>query len=329
MSPYNSSQTNAFMPTTGVRNIMLLCLIFYLVQQVFAGAHWVEMCELHFFKASDFAPWQFITYQFMHGSFGHLFWNMFGLWMFGRHVEQAFGTQRFILFYLVCGIGGGLVQEGLQAYLYYSDGLHLYEMANTPLGLLPMADYLNLWGMVGASGSVYGVLMAVALLWPNERILLLIPPIPLKMKYYVAGIIALEVYNSFAVDSNVAHFAHLGGMFFGWLLIRYWRKQAMQRVHVISPHGAGATPSQGRSTGLLQRLRHWLGIKDEVAPPPPNAYTATAPKVRHSDDYDYNARQRTESEEIDLLLDKIKATGYDSLTKAEKQRLFDFSQRHR
>lgn len=321
------TNANTFLPPTGVRNIMLICLIVYLAQQVFATSHWVELCQLHFFKASDFAPWQFITYQFMHGSFGHLFWNMFGLWMFGRHVEQAFGTQRFVLFYLVCGIGGGIMQEALQAYLYYSEGLHHYEMANTPIGLMPMADMLNTWGMVGASGSVYGVLMAMAVLWPNERILLLIPPIPLRMKYYVAGIIALEVYNSFAVDSNVAHFAHLGGMAFGWFLLHYWRKQhERRRVHVSFPHGGGYAVPQAQSKGLLQRIRHLLGLRDDAPPPPPNAYTAI---TSHTADHTYNRQQRTEAEEIDLLLDKIKAKGYDSLTKEEKQRLFDFSQRQR
>lgn len=327
MTP-NMPSANALLPTPGVRNIMFICLAAFLAQQVFAGAHWVEMCQLHFFKASDFAPWQFISYQFMHGSFGHLFWNMFGLWMFGRHVEQVFGTQRFVVYYLVCGIGAGLVQEGFQLTQYYIDGLHLFQSVATPFGTMPMEVYLNHWGMVGASGSVYGVLMAVALLYPNERILLLIPPIPLKIKYYVTGIIALELWSSFAVDSNVAHFAHLGGMLFGWLLMRYWRSQAQrQRVRVIFPGGSTSHVHSG--SGLLQRIRHWLGITDDVAPPPPNAYEATAPRTSHSADHAFNAQRHTEAEAIDHLLDKIKAHGYDSLTKEEKQRLFEFSQKQR
>lgn len=323
MTP-NITSGNPWLPTAGVRNIMLICLIACLAQQVFAGARWVELSQLHFFKASDFAPWQFVTYQFMHSSFSYLFWNMFGLWMFGRHVEQAFGTQRFVVYYLVCGIGGGLVQEGFQLAQYYYEGLHLFQGVATPLGPVPMDTYLNQWGMVGASASVYGVLMAVALLWPNERILLLIPPIPLKIKYYVAGIIAIEVYSSFAVDSNVAHFAHFGGMLFGWLLMRYWRKQAQHRRFV---HPATAQAQSSR--GLLQRIRHALGLADSVPPPPPNAYDQTAPRTPHAADYDYNRQRQSETEIIDQILDKIKAHGYDSLTKEEKQRLFEFSQKQR
>lgn len=148
-----------------------------------------------------FRFWQPLTYMFLHGGVTHLFFNMFSLWMFGRIIEMNMGEKRFLLFYFVCGLGAALCQI-------------LWQLGT------------NEWiPTVGASGACYGILLAFGMFYPNERIMLLFPPIPMKAKYFVAGYAAIEVFSAFYSNGNIAHFAHLGGMLFGWLLITYWKHQ--------------------------------------------------------------------------------------------------------
>ncbi len=148
-----------------------------------------------------FWPWQLVTYGFMHGGFGHIFFNMFGLWMFGVQLENSWGSRRFALFYFVCVIGAGLIQLAASA------------VAGPP----PIPT-------VGASGGVLGILLGFGMMFPNTYIMLIIPPIPIKAKYFVFGLGALSLLGgTTGFQSDVAHFAHLGGMLFGFLVIQYWR----------------------------------------------------------------------------------------------------------
>lgn len=182
---------------------------------------------LHLFLAEDFKPLQIVTYMFMHGGFTHLFFNMFALFMFGRVLEQVWGAKRFLIFYMATGIGAGLVQELVQ-YIYFQTTLSMYSGVSIAPGMvIPMAEYLNLWNTVGASGAIYGILMAFAMTFPNERMFVIPIPFPIKAKYFVLIFGALELLSGISprMDDNVAHFAHLGGMLFGFLLILYWRKK--------------------------------------------------------------------------------------------------------
>lgn len=147
-----------------------------------------------------FEIWQPVTYMFLHGDFSHLFFNMFALWMFGRGLEYDLGTKRFLIYYFVCGIGAGLVQ-------LFTDG-----------------------ATVGASGAVFGLLLAFGMLHPNATIMLLIPPIPMKAKWFVViyGLLELVFGVTGSFDS-IAHYTHLGGMFWGWLLLLWWRHQDRKR----------------------------------------------------------------------------------------------------
>lgn len=120
------------------------------------GINLNDLLGLHFFMASDFNPAQLITYMFMHGGFQHIFFNMFALWMFGRTLEQVWGPKRFLSYYMVCGIGAGLVQELVQ-YIQYVTELSQYDSVNTGIAVIPMAEYLNLMTTVGASGAIYGI----------------------------------------------------------------------------------------------------------------------------------------------------------------------------
>jgi len=148
-------------------------------------------------------PWQLITYGFLHGNFTHLFFNLFALWMFGVQIENAWGSRAFLAYYLVCVAGAAVVQLIVLA-------------VQQPGGVT-----------IGASGGVFGVLLAYGMMFPNRQIMLLIPPIPIQAKYFVLIYGGLELFFGVAgARSGVAHFAHLGGMLFGFLLISYWRRRA-------------------------------------------------------------------------------------------------------
>ena len=171
-------------------NVGVFCLQFLagaLVEQLFA------LWPIGF----GFLPWQVLTYAFLHGSFSHLFFNMIGLWMFGSELERVWGPKRFLWFYLVSVLAAAITQLVVT----------LFAPAPT----------------VGASGGIFGLLLAYAMLFPNRMIMLLIPPIPMKAKYFVAIFGGLELVMGFSRSSGVAHFAHLGGMLGAWLLIRHWR----------------------------------------------------------------------------------------------------------
>ena len=182
---------------------------------------------LHFFLASDFNIAQLFTYMFMHGGFGHLFFNMFAVWMFGRTLETVWGPRRFLLFYIVCGIGAGLIQELVQ-YIEYATTLAQYQQVQVPWGVIPMSEYLNMMNTVGASGAVYGILLGFGMLFPNTPLFIFPLPMPIKAKYFVIGYAVIELFSGISnnPNDNVAHFAHLGGMIFGFIMIMYWKKKS-------------------------------------------------------------------------------------------------------
>lgn len=148
---------------------------------------------------SPFMPWQLVTYGFLHGNLTHILFNMFGLWMFGRELERMMGQNRFLIYYATCVIGAGLVQ---------------LIVASFQGGVYPT---------IGASGGVFGILLAYGMAFPNRMVMLMFPPIPMKAKYMVILFGLLELYTGVSGRSpGVANFAHLGGMLFGFLLLRYW-----------------------------------------------------------------------------------------------------------
>lgn len=156
-----------------------------------------------FSPGASFMPWQLLTYAFLHGGFNHLFFNMLALFMFGAPLEQTWGHKRFLTYYLVCVAGAGLCQL-LMAW---------FTQSGAPV--------------VGASGGVFGLLLAYGMLFPNQRVMLLFPPIPMKARTFVIVFGAIELLlGATGWQPGVAHFAHLGGMLFGWLMIRYWRGQS-------------------------------------------------------------------------------------------------------
>ena len=159
----------------------------------------------------------------MHGDFAHLFFNMFALWMFGNTLENIWGANRFLLFYFVCGIGAGVIQEVVQ-YIQYATTLAGYQNVNIGGNIIPMGEYLNLLTTVGASGTVYGILLAFGMMFPNSTLYIYFA-IPIKAKWFVLIYGLIELFAGFRGVDNVAHFAHLGGMLFGLILILYWKKK--------------------------------------------------------------------------------------------------------
>lgn len=286
------------------------------------GIDIADLFGLHFVLAPDFHLFQLVTYMFLHGGVMHLFFNMFSLWMFGSIIERTLGAQRFLLFWFVCGIGAGLCQEVWQGADYLIHGMNHYDSVAIGQTIMPMSQFLNLQTTIGASGACYGVLLAFGWLYPNERLMLLFPPIPMKAKYFVAGYAVLEVYMAYRSNDNVAHFAHLGGMLFGWLLLLYWKHRARRSS---SSYGAWGQPyPPRRRQSLADRLKNGFGLFGRRR-------GTTAGNARHTatreTDYDYNMRTKEQENRMDEILAKVSRSGYDSLTKEEKQELFQISRR--
>lgn len=281
-----------------VKCLLLLNLAAFVLQLMFDGATGAvtNRGALWYVEAPTFHVFQLVTYMFLHADFGHIFFNMFALWMFGRIMEQAWGSQRFLIYYIVCGIGAGLSQELGQA-----------------LGMI--SPYAS---TIGASGAVFGVMLAFGMTFPNERLFIIPFPFPIKAKWFVMIYAALELFEGMHSNDNVAHYAHLGGMVVGLFLILYWRHKVQRQR--TSNYGFQQY-DKGNDDGLWTRLKSMFTKKKKQ----PKMHISYG-NDRHSD-YQYNARRREESEEIDRILDKIRKGGYSSLTAAEKERLFNASQR--
>jgi membrane associated rhomboid family serine protease len=202
-----------------VKNIIIINIIMLLAKYIAASVFQVDLVEslgLFFPKSEHFKPVQILTHMFMHADFWHLFFNMYALFIFGQVLENVWGPKRFLIYYLVCGLGAVIVHESVIAFEYH----HLMNNYNPEL-----VQILLNTPTIGASGAIFGVLLAFGVLFPNTQLMLLFPPIPIKAKYFVLGYGAIELYLAFSQPgSNIAHAAHLGGMLFGYLLIRYWRK---------------------------------------------------------------------------------------------------------
>ncbi len=220
------------------KNLIIINTIIWLAMALFPSVanNLMTYCALHYHEASDFNPAQVITYMFLHGGFFHLFFNMFTLFMFGIMLERAMGSQRFLLFYIVCGVGAALIQEAVWSFtlpdmivrelaaLNHTTTYQINQAIAADPSILS-ANY-DFFTTVGASGAIYGVLLAFAMLFPNRPLYFMFIPVPIKAKWMMLiwGGLELLLGMSEARD-GVAHFAHLGGMIFGFILIAYWKKK--------------------------------------------------------------------------------------------------------
>ena len=173
---------------------------------------------LHYLSASDFHWWQPLTYMFMHGGFSHLFFNMFAVLMFGPVLEQEWGAKRYLIYYIICGLGAAFIQETVWA-------IKIQSLLATYSAESVMLNYANMVVTVGASGAVFGILLAFGWLFPNVPMFLFFIPIPIKARWMVIGYAVVELFAGFSSlpGDNIAHFAHLGGMLFGLILLLWWQ----------------------------------------------------------------------------------------------------------
>jgi len=228
-----------------VKNILIVNVLFFLATLSVGRTFGIDLSDilgLHYFSADNFKPYQLVTYMFMHGGFGHIFFNMFAVWMFGRVLEDVWGPKRFLVYYFVTGIGAALIQLAVTYFqishieygmaadninMVYTDGLKALQESKNFID--PQMSKLNLLintPTIGASGAVFGILLAFGMLFPNTMLYVYFA-IPIKAKYFVMIYGAVELYLGISNNEgdNVAHFAHLGGMIFGFFLIKYWNKK--------------------------------------------------------------------------------------------------------
>ncbi|MBQ8736267.1 MAG: rhomboid family intramembrane serine protease [Bacteroidaceae bacterium] len=292
-----------------VKTLLLINVVAYIIDLVMPMSH---IFGLYYVMHPEFHAYQFVTYMFMHGGLSHLFFNMFALWMFGRVMEQTWGAQRFLIYYLVCGIGAGVVQE---------------------LGQL--FGLINPWSMtIGASGAVYGILLAFGMTYPNERLFIIPIPFPIKAKYFVAFYAAIELFEGMSANDGVAHFAHLGGMLFGFILIMYWRNKVRQQrfgkgnfwgsSSSTTDYYGGTYGSYDKGESVLDKIKSLFAGKKKKPKMTINYGGGTTSNERQKD-YEYNARKKQDNEEIDRILDKVRKDGYANLTTEEKNKLFNAS----
>lgn len=192
-----------------VKNLIIANTLIFLARWLLPQAAIIadRFFALYWFGSPLFHSYQYITYMFLHGGFGHLFFNMFALWMFGRTLEYELGSRRFIIYYLVCGVGAALIQM-------------LVAWLTGELGIV----------LIGASGAVMGVLLAFGVMHPNEVLIMFPIPVPVKAKWFVIGYAALELfYGATGRAAGIAHFAHVGGMLWGYLLLLYWKRKGAIR----------------------------------------------------------------------------------------------------
>lgn len=303
------------------KNLLIINVICFLATLVLGnrGIDFNDIFGLHYWQASEFGIYQMLTYMFMHASWTHLFFNMFALWMFGGVIERTFGEKRFLLYYIICGLGAALCQEVSQFFYVYSmiadQGATMSDMFN-----LSMADKMALNGLttVGASGCVYGILLAFGMSYPEERMFIFPLPVPIKAKWFVIGYAAIELFSAMGQRGDgVAHIAHLGGMLFGYIMIKMWRK------HSSSFNGWDGYEVKDSSKTILGRIRKFLRLdRDNDANDDLN-YGHRNKTSEHQQDWNYNAQQKQKETEIDAILDKIRRSGYDSLTDDEKKKLFE------
>ena len=200
--------------TPVVYNLLIANVVAYMATMLLDTNDVYGLFALFPIGSPFFEVWQPVTYMFLHGGFSHIFFNVFALWMFGRGLEEEMGSRRFLIYYFVCGVGAALVQLGM-----------------AEVDIMNMNTQYEVWNYmltptVGASGAVFGLLLAFGMLHPNATIMLLIPPIPMKAKWFVViyGVIELLLII-FQAQDGIAHFAHLGGMFWGWLLMLLWQRK--------------------------------------------------------------------------------------------------------
>lgn len=232
-----------------IKHLIIINVLLFVATLIY-GDQMYEWLALWFPKNENFGFWQIVSHMFMHGGFTHILFNMYALWAFGSPLEQMWGKKRFLFFYFSAGIGAAFIHTGVN-YYYFNEGFQALVKAGFSesdiFSLLNSGQYDTRWTntisqqtlenflsayitpAVGASGAIYGILVAFAMLFPNAELFLIFVPIPLKAKYFIPALIALDLFSGVTgysiFGSGIAHFAHLGGALFGFIMMWYWKKK--------------------------------------------------------------------------------------------------------
>ena len=292
--------------TPAVKVILIINVVLYvltdLVTPMFAldgNTNWFrDFNALHPIGSRGFALYQYLTYMFMHGGWWHLFFNMWSLMIFGNAVEQQVGTKRFVWYYLLCGIGAALVNQAM-----------------TWMGIINPAQ------LVGASGAIYGVMAAAAFFFPNAKLFIIPIPFPIKLKYLVGFYTLVEMYLGITSIDGIAHFAHLGGILVGLIVLLIWKLQDKQQKQRGYYRYSSSTQDShyDKDEGMWSKMKKGFGGKRE-----PKMRVTNVRETNYAD-HQYNEQKRQNNEEIDRILDKIRKNGYQNLSDSEKAILFNAS----
>jgi membrane associated rhomboid family serine protease len=234
-----------------VKNLLIINIIFYIAMLMFGGPMMTKVLGVHYFDSPDFKIWQVVTYMFMHdySSLFHIMFNMFALYTFGATLEYTMGSKRFLNFYLITGLGALVLQMAVQAFEVYgitgsivNNGSFIVDAVKRTISFNPelinqgqastlLGIYLT--PMVGASGAIFGLLIAFGMLFPNAELFIMFIPVPVKAKYIIPVYILLELYLGVQQNAgdSVAHFAHLGGALFGFILVKIWGLRRHDRFY--------------------------------------------------------------------------------------------------
>ncbi|MDO5608631.1 MAG: rhomboid family intramembrane serine protease [Capnocytophaga sp.] len=237
--------------TQAIKHLIIINVILFLIAELGIIPNFLRIVALWYIENPNFHWWQFVTHMFMHGGITHILFNMYALWAFGTPLEHIWGRNKFLFFYFSCGIGAALIHTGVNFY-YINKGVQVLtengigadviaktlaegkyqvvwkEMLTTTVLQDMMSSYMD--PAVGASGAIYGILVAFGMMFPETKLMLIFLPVPIKAKYFIPILVGIDLFSGvtgFSIfGGNIAHFAHVGGAIIGFIMMKYWQKNS-------------------------------------------------------------------------------------------------------
>lgn len=294
--------------TPVIKVLLIINLVFFGIECI-AGMAFAGVGGTDWFTAfnalypighSNFMPYQYLTYMFIHGNFWHLFFNMWQLMIFGPAIEQVYGPKRTAVYYVLCGLGSAAANQ-----------------------LCSLFGIINPSVVIGASGAIYGIMAAAAFNFPDAKMFIIPFPFPIKLKWLVVAFCAYDLFSGIQGTDGIAHFAHLGGLAVGLLILLFWKWRDKNRSYSTGGYWTSSTSYSGYDKGGGSSFTN--KVKEAFKKKPKMTVVKNAGE--RSSDYEYNERKKAHNAEIDRILDKVRKGGFENLTEEEKRTLFDASKR--
>lgn len=294
--------------TPVIKTLLIINIVFFAIECL-AGMLFQQVGYTDWFSAysalypvgdPNFRVYEYLTYMFIHGDFWHLFFNMWQLIIFGCAVEQVYGSKRTAIYYILCGIGSAVAHQ-------------LCAL----IGIIPPTV------VIGASGAIYGIMAAAAFNFPNAQMYIIPFPFPIKLKWLVAGFCAYDLFSGLQGSDGVAHFAHLGGLVAGLVILMIWKVMDSKNGYSTGDYWTSSSSyssyDKGGDSSVVDKVKDMFKKKPKM--------TVVKNATDRQVDYEYNERKKAHNEEIDRILDKVRQGGFENLTEEEKRTLFDASKR--